>query len=199
MFIFGTAEKTIKTGKIDNINCPRCRSFCTFNYFIISIYTHITLIPLFPVAKRAKIECLNCKEFIDFNELSDKDLNKFGNENSNVKHPIWLYLGTLLFAMFLLYFAFNYFKKVDDTEIFIKNPTVNDVYFIKDNDGYYTALKIEKVTKDSILFLQNDYKATVSYEVEDLDVPENYSKNIIQYSKIEMQKLDEIISIKRNK
>ena len=108
-------------------------------------------------------------------------------------------MGTLLFVAFLFYFAFNYFKKVDDTEIFIKNPTVNDVYFIKDNDGYYTALKIEKVTKDSILFLQNDYKATVSYEVEDLDVPENYSKNIIQYSKIEMQKLDEIISIKRNK
>ena len=199
MFIFGTVEKTIKTGKIDNINCPKCQSFCAFNYFIISSYTHITLIPLFPVAKRAEIECLNCNEFVDFNELSDKDLNKFGNENSNVKHPIWLYLGTLLFVAFLFYFAFNYFKKVDDTEIFIKNPTVNDVYFIKDNDGYYTALKIEKVTKDSILFLQNDYKATVFYEVEELDVPENYSKNSIKYSKNELQILDEIISIKRNK
>ena len=75
-----------------------------------------------------------------------------------------------------------------------------DVYNLKFSNGYYSNMKIEKIIKDSIYTLHNDYNAYMFYDVDDLNKPENYSDKKVNYSKNDILTLyqkGEIIKISR--
>ena len=95
----------------------------------------------------------------------------------------------------------NYFDKKEETRLLIKNPAKGDIYNLKLSNGYYSNMRIDKVTKDSIYTTHNDFDAYLPYEVDDLDKAENYSNRKISYSKTALLQLyenDEIIKIKRS-
>lgn len=201
IFIVGTNETKIKSGTVNAVTCPSCKAVSTFNYTIFSEYAHLTLIPLFPVKKRAEIYCCHCENVIDFNDLSDEDLQKFSTENDNLKNPIRLFLGSIILVLCGLYFGYQYYKSSDATSKLISDLKNYDVIYIKKSSGYYTTQRVNQVTDDSIFTTANDYEAYLSNEIDDINKTENYTNNNLKYSKdaiLKMYQNDEIISVKRN-
>jgi len=201
LLILGTTSTEIKRGKFSGAICPKCRKVSDFDYFVNSKYTYITLIPLFPVGKEAIVVCNNCNEIININNLDDAIVEKLALENNNLKNPIWSYFGSFLVTLSIGFGIYNYFQSNNETEKYVQSPRINDVYGIKDANGFYYTFRIDKISNDSIYATENDYKVGMSYEIEDLNKIENYTNNKISYSKKELENLykeDKITSIIRN-
>jgi hypothetical protein len=198
MILVGTRDSNIKNGTILNEKCPKCNEENSLHFSIYRRYTHLTLIPLFPVGKLVFINCSHCKETFDYEDLSENIQLKLRNEKLGTTP--WMFLGSILLVGFIIFSINNYFDKKDETSILIKNPIEGDVYNLKFSNGYYSNMRIDKVTKDSVYTTHNDFDAYMPYEVDDLNKVENYSDKKVYYSRKDILKLyqeDEIIKITR--
>jgi hypothetical protein len=198
MILVGTRDSNIKNGTILNEKCPKCNQENSLHFSIYRRYTHLTLIPLFPVGKLVFIDCDHCKETFDYEDLSENIQLKLKNEKLGT--TLWMFFGSIILVAFIAFSIFNYFDKKDETNILIKNPIEGDVYNLKFSNGYYSNMRIDKVTKDSVYTTHNDFDAYMPYEVDDLNKVENYSDKKVYYSRKDILKLyqeNEIIKITR--
>lgn len=198
MLLVGTRDLNVKNGILLSEKCPNCKSENTLHFSIYKKYTYITLVPLFPVGKYVNTGCTECKEVFDYEDLPENAQEKL--KNIKLGNSIWLFTGSIILALFLIYSINNYLNNKNETSIFIKNPIEGDVYNLKLSSGYYSTIRIDRVTKDSIQSTQNDYNAYLPYEVDDIDKTQNYSDRKINYSRKELNKLykdGEIIKITR--
>jgi hypothetical protein len=201
--IIGTRDSKIKNGKITATECPKCESKASIMYNVYSRYIHITLIPIFPVSKIIDAECNNCKEIFEYENLSEDIKIKLQNEKeiNTLKTPIWMFSGLIILVGFITFWIYTNIETNDKTNVFIQNPTLGDVYNLKFSNGYYSTMRIDKVTTDSVYLTQNDYNAYMPYEVDKIDKPENYTNRKVKYSKKDLLHLhqeEEIFSITRN-
>lgn len=112
-----------------------------------------------------------------------------------------MYFGSFVVALTMIYGIYYYFKSNNETEIYIQNPTINDVYCIKDAKGFYYTFRIDKISNDSIFATENDYQVSMPYDIDEINEPKNYTKNKVSYTKSELKNLykeDKISSIIRN-
>ncbi|MDA6069487.1 hypothetical protein NJT12_07645 [Flavobacterium sp. AC] len=200
IFLVGTRESNIKNGLILNEKCLKCNTQDTLHFSIYKRYTHVTLIPLFPVGKCVYIKCNHCGENFDYEDLSESA--KLQLRNEKLDYSIWMFSGSIIITLFLIFTIHNYFEKKDEAGILIKNPTKGDVYNLKVKNGYYSNMRIDKVTRDSIYATLNDFNAYMPNEIDDLNKPENYSNRKVYYSRNDLIKLyqeNEILKITRKK
>ncbi|MFW0736198.1 hypothetical protein [Flavobacterium sp. T12S277] len=200
LFLVGTQNSNIKNGTISNENCLKCGTKNTLDFSIYRKYVHITQIPLFPVGKLVSIQCNYCEENFDYEDLSENSQLQLRKEK--LDHKIWMFSGSILILLVIIYTINNYANNQKETDTFIKTPTVGDIYNLKFSNGYYSTMKIDKVTKDSVYTTHNDFNAYLPNEIDDLDKTENYSNREVSYSKKELMDLyknDEIIKIRRSK
>jgi hypothetical protein len=202
MVLIGTNETCILNGTISNIECPNCNFHSALNYSIFTRYTSLTLIPLFPVGNTINIECNNCSKEIDFDDLDENTKTKLIDENKKTKQkrPIWLFSGIIILICFIAFYSISYFQTDNEAKVLIKKPTFGDVYNLKFSNGYYSTMRIDKITNDSVYVTQNDYNVYLQSEVEEINKTENYTNRKINYSKKDLLKLydnDEIFSITR--
>jgi len=198
MLLVGTRDSNIKNGNISSEKCPKCREDSTLNFSIYRRYIYLTLIPLFPVGKLVLIECSNCKERFDYEDLSETIQLKLNNEK--VHAPLWMFLGSIIFLVFIIFAINNHFLEKNQTSIFVKNPIEGDIFDLKLPNGFYSSIRIDKVTHDSIFTTHNDFYADLPYEVDDLNKTENYSNKKVSYSRKDITKLhkeEQIIKIIR--
>ena len=198
MVLVGTRDSNVKNGIISNEKCPKCETENTLHFSIYKRYTHLTLIPLFPVGKYVNIQCSNCKETFEYEDLSKNIQEQL--KNQKLKSSIWMFTGSFILALFIIFTINNYIQKNYETSVLIKNPIIGDVYNLKFSNGYYSTMRIDKVTSDSVYTTHNDFNAYLPYEIDDIDKPENYSDRKVTYSKkniIKLYQQDEIIEIAR--
>lgn len=196
LFLVGTRDSNIKNGIISNEKCPKCNTQKTLHFSIYKRYAHITLIPLFPVGKCVYIKCNECAENFDYEDLSE--IAQLQLRNEKLDNSIWMFSGSITIAIFLIFTIHSYFEKKDEAGILIKNPTKGDVYNLKLKNGYYSNMRIDTVTTDSIYATLNDFNAYMPNEIDDLNKPENYSKRKVYYSRNDLIKLyqeNEILKI----
>ena len=186
MVLVGVKDSNIKNGELLDSKCPECESINSLKFSIYKRYTHITTIPLFPVGKYVNIECSNCKEFFDYPDLNENGQLQLKNEK--LKNPIWMYSGSIILFLSICFYVNNYIDLKNESAVLIKTPTKGDIYHLRFSNGYYSSMKIDKVTNDSIYTTQNDFEVYLPYEIKDIDKPENYSKIKNNYSKIEIAK-----------
>lgn len=202
LFIIGTKSYNIKNGQIDNFNCPKCSKITALNYSVYKRYTYLTLIPLFPVDKEVYTACDSCSEIMEL-ELLSKDFQtkiEILKKDSSIKTPFWMYTGIIILIGFAIFGIYSFLKTDEISKTYIKNPKMDDVLNIKLSNGYYSTIRIEKVTQDSVFGISNDYQVDLPFDRDEIDKPENYTNSRIQYSKKEIIRLyekGEISSIKR--
>jgi hypothetical protein len=199
IFLIGTRDLSVKNGIILNEKCSKCKSQNELYFSIYRKYAHITLIPLFPVGKSVFIRCNHCEENFGYEDLSESAQLQL--RNKKLDNTIWMFSGSAILALFLIFTINNYFDKKDETSLLIKNPVEGDVYNLKLSNGYYSNMRIDKVTKDSIYTTHNDFDAYLPYEIDDLDKDENYSNRKVSYLKkalIQLYENDKIIKIKQS-
>lgn len=99
LFIYGWRRKMVGAFDAFLYQCPYCEQTNTTTIAIYSKYYHIFWLPLFPYAKDAHASCSSCH--------ASRDDHKFGPEltkqaaviQKEMKHPIYLYLLTILFCL----------------------------------------------------------------------------------------------------
>ena len=200
LFLVGTRDSNIKNGVILNEKCPKCNTQDALHFSIYKKYTHVTLIPLFPVGKTVYIRCSNCEENFDYEDLSESAQLQLRNEK--LDYSIWMFSGSLIIALFLIFTINRYFENKDEAGVLIKNPMQGDVYNLKLNNGYYSNMRIDKITADSVYATLNDFQAYMPNEIDDLNKPENYSNRKVYYSRKDLIKLyqeNEILKITQKK
>lgn len=198
IFLIGTKDSNLKNGIISDSTCPTCKSQNSLHFSINRRYTYLTLVPLFPVGKYVIIKCEKCSKLFDYEDLQENDQEKLRNEK--LKPSIWMFSGSIILILFIVYSLNNYIQTKDKTSILIKNPVAGDVYNLKLSSGYYSTLKINRITKDSIYTTHNNFNAYMPYEVDDINIEENYSDRKVSYSRKDLVKLyeeGEIIKISR--
>jgi len=198
----GTTSYNQKTGTVNDVICPECDTSTIFTYRVLRRYTHLTFIPLFPVDTVIETQCAHCDRIFEYEKLPENIRSKMQQRESQsqFRTPIWMFSGTILLIGFLAYSGYNYFIVKDQTAEWIKNPIAGDVYDLKFSNGYYSTLRIDKATNDSIFGTANDYQVSMFYETSDIDKLENYTLKKERCSKSDLKKLyaeGEIISIKR--
>ena len=204
IILIGTKTHLIQEGQIKDVDCPKCSGNNSLTYRIYSKYVHLTMIPLFPVGKIFESECSDCNVDLDYEDFSENDKQKIINQKEikNTETPFWTYSGSALAIGFLIYGINYYIENNHQIEERIKTPTSGDVYNLKLDSGYYSTIRIDKISNDSIYTTQNDYQTNLPFDVDEIDIPENYTESKAIYSKKEILDLyekDIISSIKRNK
>lgn len=200
LFLVGTRDSNIKNGVILNEKCPKCNTQDTLHFSIYKKYTHVTLIPLFPVEKSVYIRCSHCEENFDYEDLSESAQLQLRNEK--LDNSIWMFSGSIIIALFLIFTINRYFENKDEAGVLVKNPMQGDVYNLKLNNGYYSNMRIDKITVDSVYATLNDFQAYMPNEIDDLNKPENYSNRKVYYSRKDLIKLyqeNEILKITQKK
>lgn len=199
MVLVGTRDSNVKNGNISNEKCPKCNEENTLDFSIYRRYTHLTMIPLFPVGKLVFIKCNNCQERFDYEDLSETIQLKLRNEKLN--SSIWMFLGSIILTVFIIFTINNYFLEKDESSILIKNPLKGDIYDLKLSNGFYSNMRIDKITADSIFTTHNDFNVSMPYDIDDLNKTENYSNKKVHYSRKDIIKLyeeDEVMKITRS-
>lgn len=200
LFLVGTRDSNIKNGVILNEKCPKCNTQDALHFSIYKKYTHVTLIPLFPVGKTVYIRCSNCEENFDYEDLSESAQLQLRNEK--LDYSIWMFSGSIIIALFLIFTINRYFENKDEAGVLITNPMQGDVYNLKLNNGYYSNMRIDKITADSVYATLNDFQSYMPNEIDDLNKPENYSNRKVYYSRKDLIKLyqeNEILKITQKK
>ena len=103
---------------------------------------------------------------------------------TGIKTPLWYYSGLAILAC-LIYLAFYLSKKdeINDAN-YIQEPKVGDMYTIEAaKKGYYTTMKVNRVTKDSIFVIRNDFDLFRRSKIYRINKDENYTTKIDSFSK----------------
>ena len=192
MIFYGTRSSNLKNGKIKNVSCPHCTTDTDMNYSVFGKYAHIYWIPFFPIGRINVAECNNCKSTYELKNLDESVKQKFKKEQdfNPVKTPIWFFSGLFIIATITMSVMYYNNKQDDDEKVFIKNPKVGDLYHFKASEGFYSCMKVQKITKDSIFCLANDMETDQETGIDDINIDKNYSlKTIWGYSKKELVEL----------
>ena len=198
LFLIGTRDSNVKNGILLNEKCPKCEVANSLQFSIYKKYTHVTLIPLFPVGNSVFITCRNCDENFNYDDLNE--IAQFKLKNEKVQNSYWMFAGSIIVLFFLVFTINNYFNDNEETSRLIKKPIQGDVYNLKFSNGYYSSMRIDKVTNDSIHATHNNFDAYMPYEIDNLDKSENYTNRKVNYSRKDILKLydkGEIIKIRR--
>jgi hypothetical protein len=187
MFFYGTRSTKIKTGQLKNVICPNCDNQTSMSYGIYGKYAHLYRIPTFPIGKENIIECNNCKQTFNLKSLPQAIKSKFEFEKQGASTPIWYFAGAILILCIIGFIAYSSAQDdVQDSE-YVTTPLEGDVYSLKmENSGYYSTMKVVKVTNDSVFTIYNDFEIDSRSGVSEIDKAKNYTENEDRLTKEEI-------------
>jgi hypothetical protein len=196
LFIFGIRDALIGKYKDSDHICYPCKAYDR-EILVYRSYFHFCLIPVFPVgAKRFEIRCANCGD----ETRSENIINQY---NKRTGTPLYFYSASVLVAgvaIFWIYWNKNEQKKKAEL---VGNPTIGDVYVIKqkkNNETTYYFLKITGIAGDSVLAIHNhfDYSDFVNRLAGDDYFVKNDTLLYKRKNLREMLEGDEIFSVSRD-
>ncbi len=193
MIFYGTNSSRLKDGQLPNVTCPNCENQTSMTYSVFGKYAYLYWIPVFPMGKVNILECNHCKRTYKLKELPEQIQRKFETE----KHtgiPLLHFSGLAIIVLAIAYFTYSSSKHKEDEAVFIKTPTIGDVYSIKsESPGHFTTMKVTEVKGDSIYVVFNDYEIDKRSAINKIDKASNYGDYTDGYTK------EEIVSLYENK
>ncbi|MCZ8143992.1 hypothetical protein [Flavobacterium sp.] len=139
-------------------------------------YTHLTLIPLFPVKRHGSIHCTACNTPIAYEDLS-QDCKAFVDAIAQKKRrfPIWTFTGSLAILLSLS-ILIKYWYVKSHTDYPLEQLQKGDVVFYETKNGYYSSFKILERNGPVFKVVHNDYIQNTFFDLDDLNEPANYRK-----------------------
>jgi hypothetical protein len=184
MIIYGTKAENIKSGKILNVQCPKCEENTSMNYSVFGKYFYLYWIPFFPYEKISITECNSCRKTFESEQLPKNITQKLklDYERNKPKYPFWMFSGLIFIICVVLYSFYYQIKTKEELAVFIKEPKVGDLYHYRTESRNYSLMKIYKLSKDSILFLVNDMESNQKSGVKEFN-SEIHFKEVYGFSK----------------
>ncbi|MDP2527632.1 hypothetical protein [Maribacter dokdonensis] len=186
MIFFGTGSASLDSVKTRNITCQHCNNQDTIYINIYRRHAHVFWIPVFPLGKSGSSYCTHCKETLSPKQMPEALKMQYKNIKGEAKGPIWQFSGLLIFALLIVFAIYSSGKNKEDTQLYLTQPAVGDIYEYNANNGSYSTMRLEKVTTDSLFLSLNDFEISKKSRIYKIDKDENYSEITYGYSKSEM-------------
>ena len=97
-------------------------------------------------------------------------------------HVFWI----PVFPLLIVFAIYSSGKNKEDTQLYLTQPAVGDIYEYEANNGSFSTMRLEKVTTDSLFLSLNDFEISKKSRIYKIDKDENYSEITYGYSKSEM-------------
>lgn len=155
IIIFGT-RGTTRPGVLTNYICPSCGKEHAIYAVPQQRYFHIFWIPIFPTSRNYTMVCTECGAM-----FAPTHMPVTPEIKQHVKTPKWTFFGlffvVIAFASFLFLGRSVSNERKSDAVAKIENPTIGDIYQVKDRAKEYTLYKVAHFTSDSIYFYPHEY------------------------------------------
>jgi hypothetical protein len=128
------------------------------------------------------------------------EIFEFSNKQ---RRSLFHYTGLLLFLFTIISFILLVRHSDSQQADYIKNPQINDLYNISiESDGYYSIMRIENISGDSVYFSVNKYSVRQTFKLDKININENYDVSNLRpvaIKDLDLKEVDEIslYSIKR--
>ena len=197
MFLFGFKVKHTPGSAIEHISCSNCQKYQIKSFGILR-YFHVWGIPTLLTSKEVGTKCTNCNEMLIGKEIA-QDLRQDLLKNTfNISNTITRYSGIILIALMILYNHYDSYRTEINTENYIKQPLVGDLYIINYNDLFenkrypsfkYNVMRIKNLSATSIEFQVSNSVYKTAYDVHKVirDHKDNYNRRHSFY--IDLSKL----------
>lgn len=200
-FIGARIRKLLGTFPSTNAKCPSCNEKAFLKISIFQSYMRFYFIPTFPIKKVARANCSNCGYDEKIKRKSEQLKREVYFLKDKVKTPIWTWTGSVIFALLFWGLISLLMNNSKEENLRASAPQISDIYYFKDDLGFYTSYSIEKVSSDSLWFCPNKNKIKLGGKVKrrHLDDEFDYSDTLVFSKKEILHKYqnDEFKSIKR--
>ncbi|MEH6307729.1 zinc-ribbon domain-containing protein [Olivibacter sp. CPCC 100613] len=200
MIIFGTGKSLIHTGE-PTFNCAHCGSIQSVGLRFFVHYFHIFWIPMFSYKVKTLSYCTHCRQMLEKRGMTAEQSQHILQEKPRV--PLKYFSGLLLGAVLILFIIVAIVNENRQTDKYLQQPQVGDVYGMKQSNGYYTLYLVSQMKGDSLGFRINNYEVPSSSKLSVIrrDHAADYGKSVVFVSKEELEKLMEekyIVNIRRD-
>lgn len=195
--IFGTSTTKIYNGITTKV-CTKCIRNGNLVHEVHQKTFNLFFIPFFPIKKYYSTICNKCgiNYDIDFNTLDSIKVKS--------KTPLTSFMGFFIIPLFgLLIFMFH-FVDTNRESGYLREPKLNDIYYMTTDNKKYSIMKVVDVKPDSIFLLQSGLVTESYFMLDDLveRKPNVFAnkKEIVKLSKKDAQELkqsDYILKIRR--
>ena len=202
MIIYGSKSSHVNTASLEDATCPHCDTTGQMEMSVYSDYAHIFWIPMLPFSKKVIASCRHCKAAYDLKEMPPELKDRCYTYQKSQKSPLWQYLGLAVIAFFIILGIIQSNLDSKNTDAFLENPMLNDVYTVKYEKNYST-MKIVEIADETIFFSENNYYVTTSSKIREIEKAENYdTEDLLEFTLEELREMKNdklIINIKRGK
>lgn len=200
MIIFGTGRRRIKNGDL-KFNCAYCGSNRSVGIDFYVGYFHVFWIPTFSYKVEASSYCAHCHQALVKKEMPSGLSQHITEEKPKV--PLKYFSGLLLGAAMMLFVFIAIANENSQTQRYLQDPAIGDVYALKQDNGYYTLYKVSQLKADSVGFRINDYEVPSSSKLSAIrrNHVNDYGKILVFLSKADLVGLLEkkhIVNIRRD-
>ena len=189
MIFYGTGSAHLKTAAARNVTCENCNNQNMISFSIYRKHAHIFWIPLFPIHKIGVSQCSHCQQVLKPKQMPERLKNEYQKFKSDVKGPIWQFSGLFLIACLIAFGAYSSGKDKENTEKYLAEPAIGDVYEYRIESGSYSTMKVMQVSPDSLYMSLNDYEISKSSRIYKIDKEENYPDEVYGIARHELQKM----------
>lgn len=189
MIFFGTGSANLDSVKTRSITCQHCKNQDTVYINIYRRHVHIFWIPIFPLGKSGSSYCTHCKEVLTPKHMPEALKMQYKNIKGNAEGPIWQFAGLLLFALLIVFAIYSSGQNKENTQQYLMQPAVGDIYEYQANNGSYSTMRLEKITSDSLYLSLNNYEISKRSRIYKIDKDENYADVTYGYSKNEITQM----------
>lgn len=202
MIFYGTKATPVGLHQAERLKCQHCGEENGVHFAVFSRYFHLYWIPTFPLGKVAVSTCEHCKHAMDHKQFGTDQQYQYAYERIklNTSTPKWHFAGLFIIASLIAWISFSGIRSGEQMNEYLAQPQQGDVYHMKDEDGYYSSMRITAVEDDRIFFVYNQYSVNKASAINTIDKNENYSEEVIEMLRSEITELNEaqkILRIKR--
>jgi len=162
-------ESTVSLGTTDKLLCPCCGSQQhTVNSVITYGFYFFEYLPIFPVKRDTRVQCLQCKNLAEVTQnTSDRKLifSDFSLAFFNKLRLLSTFTGSIIIILLLSYYFSEEQEKYRQSQAYIDAPKINDFYYLdyrktsgnqRPNHKYRIA-KIVDITGSTVSLTYGNY------------------------------------------
>jgi len=137
MIIFGTKGRVFAGELVQGVPCPSCGN-SEFLSFGVLRYFHIYWIPIFPTSKKVGMECTQCQQALEDDDVPSHLVDQIKSGVFSVGKTLTSFAGLIIIGIAVLWIYDAHQQDLAEEEALLAQPAVND-YYIMDFSRVFTG------------------------------------------------------------
>jgi len=187
--IYGLRRVVLKSEKMPFTNCAKCGVKGQSKITFYRRHFHLFWIPMFPLAKRGRLECDACGTSTKPKNLPADVENEFVRVKSEARGPLWQFSGILAVSLIIGFSTYSATLYNNNQNEYLNSPAVGDRYQYRLENDLYSLLLVREIMDDTLYLSPNIFEIQKKNKLEQIDKIQNYSKYYYAYTYSEIRNM----------